>query len=59
MLLVNLNVDCVNAFLNIVPGEKLLAFGKSIFSLFNKSISIPEGDGHVEEQSYATHYDTY
>lgn len=44
MLLLDLNVDCVDAFLNIIPGEKLLALGKSLPSLSDKSVSIPEGE---------------
>lgn len=42
MLLVDLNVDCVDAFLNIIPREKLLALGESLLSLLDKSVCIPE-----------------
>lgn len=48
MLLVDLNVDCVDAFLNIIPGEKLLTPGKSLLSQFDESVSIPEGKAHEE-----------
>lgn len=44
MLFLDLNVDCVNALLNIIPGEKLLAFGKRLGALFDKRISISEGE---------------
>lgn len=45
MLLLDLNIDSVNAFLNIIPGEKLLSLGECLPSLLNKSVSIPEGEG--------------
>lgn len=55
MLLIDLNVDCIDAFLNIIPGKKLLAFGKSLLSLFDQSVSISEGESHEEvEQSLTT-----
>lgn len=50
MLLMDLNVDCVDALLNIIPGEELLAIGESLSSLFNQSVSIPEGKHHREVQ---------
>lgn len=43
MLLLDLNIDCVNALLNIIPGEKFLTFSLCLPSLLNKSVSIPEG----------------
>lgn len=43
MLLVHLNVDCVDALLDIVPGEKFLTFRKRLPSLLDKSVSVPEG----------------
>lgn len=42
MLFMDLNVDCVNALLNIIPGKKLLAPGKSFSTLFDKCVSIPK-----------------
>ena len=50
VLLMDLYVDCVDAFLNIIPGEKLLALGESLLSLFDESVSIPKGDFHEEGQ---------
>lgn len=44
MFFVDLNVDCVDALLNIIPGEKLLAIGESLSSLFDECVSIPEGE---------------
>lgn len=43
VLLVDLKIDCVNAFLNIIPCKKLLLQGKCLHSLLDKSVSIPEG----------------
>lgn len=43
MLLVDLNVDGVDALLDVVPGEKFLTFCKRLPSLLNKSVSVPEG----------------
>lgn len=43
MLLVDLNIDCVDALLHIVPGEKFLTFRKHLPSLLDKSVSVPEG----------------
>lgn len=51
MLFMDLNVDCVDALLNIIPGEKLLALGKSLSSLFDKCVSIPEAEYHGEFQN--------
>lgn len=42
VLFLDLNVRCVDAPLNIIPGEKLLACGKRLSSLFDKHVSIPE-----------------
>lgn len=54
MLLVDLNIDCVDAFLNIIPGEKLLALGKCLPSLLDKGVGIPEGEGQEVQQSFTT-----
>lgn len=43
MLLVDLNIDGVDALLDIVPGEKFLTFCKRLPSLLDKSVSVPEG----------------
>ncbi len=56
MLLMDLNVDCVDAFLNVIPGEKLFAAGKSLHSLFDKSVSIPAGECHEEFNAVSQHY---
>lgn len=50
MLLVDLHIDYVDAFLNIIPCEELLAIGESLSSLFNKSVSIPEREYQREVQ---------
>ena len=44
MFFVDLNVDGVDALLNIVPGEELLAIGKSLSSLFDEGVGIPGGE---------------
>lgn len=36
----DLNVHCVDAFLNIVPGQKLLALRKCLSPLLDKSVGV-------------------
>lgn len=54
VLLVDLDVDCVDAFLNIIPGEKLLALGECLLSLLDKSVCIPERESQTLEASFTT-----
>lgn len=54
VLLLDLNVNQVDAFLNIIPSKKLLALGQSLGSLFNKHVSISKKRGWVEFKIVST-----
>lgn len=52
MFFMDLDVDRVDALLNIIPGEELLATGESLSSLFDECVGIPEGQRHGRCQQF-------
>lgn len=50
----DLNVDCVNALLHIIPGEELLVLAESFSSLLDKSVCIPDGESQGKVQHNIT-----